>query len=157
MSTELLTAQAEGQLDGKLLTFQIKDTRYGVELGYVIEIISIEYITSVPNVPGYIKGIINLRGKIVPVLDVRLKLGLPEQAYDEKTCIIVVNFNEMQVGLIVDRVSEVVNVNQSNSYPIPEMSQKAEHQFLKSISQIDSKLILNLDFDRFFNDDLPTL
>ena len=152
--SEMLAAAKSDSLEGKLLTFQIQQAVYGVELDHVIEIISIQFITTVPNVPTYIKGIINLRGKIVPVLDVRLKLGLDELAYDDKTCIVVVNVNEMQVGLIVDRVSEVVNVNQSNLFQIPELSQKKEHQYLQSIAQIDGKIILNLDFDSFFNDDL---
>lgn len=155
MTQELLHSVVDNdQMEGKLLTFIINEDRYGVELSHVTEIISILFITSVPNVPPYIKGIINLRGKIVPVIDVRLKLGLQEKAYDDKTCIVVVNVNEMQVGLIVDRVSEVVNINQSNLFQIPEMSVQKEHQYLSSITQIDGKLVLNLDFERFFNDDI---
>ncbi|MEF9976118.1 MAG: chemotaxis protein CheW, partial [Oscillospiraceae bacterium] len=83
---------AEDDLDGKYLTFFIGEATYGVELINVIEIISVQNITNVPGIPGYIKGIINLRGRIVPVIDVRTKIGLEERAYDERTCIIVISW-----------------------------------------------------------------
>lgn len=148
-----LTKTAD-DLSGRFLTFYIEDTIYGIELLHVIEIISIQSITQVPHVPHYIKGIINLRGKIVPVIDVRLKFNLEERAYDEKTCIIVVIIEDMHVGLIVDSVSEVATINQENMAQPPEFKNSRTNKYLQSISQVGEAVILNIDCEKFFHEDL---
>jgi purine-binding chemotaxis protein CheW len=144
-----LQTQNNGQvlddLSGKYLTFMIQDTIYGIELLNVIEILSIQAITRVPRIPDYIKGIINLRGRIVPVIDMRIKFNQPEKSYDERTCIIVIELNDMQVGLIVDQVSEVLTVDNSELEEIPQFSSINNSQYLKSIGKLPSKLILNID------------
>lgn len=139
-------------LAGKYLTFYIADNVYGVELMHVIEIISIQSITRVPNVPNYVKGIINLRGKIAPVIDIRLKFKLEERAYDERTCIIVVSIDNAQVGLIVDSVSEVTVIDSANLSAVTEINRINNNKFLKSIGRIGSKLILNIDCEKIFHD-----
>lgn len=141
-------------LQGKFLTFHIDDTIYGIELLHVIEIISVQNATRIPNVPAYIKGIINLRGKIVPVIDVRLKFKQPERAYDEKTCIIVVVIEDMQVGLIVDRVSEVATVDQAELANPPELGTTSNEKYLQSIATVGEKVVLNIDCYKFFHSDL---
>lgn len=150
MNENINASTALDDLMGRFLTFYIGDTIYGVELLHVLEIISIQAITSVPKVPNYIKGIINLRGKIVPVVDVRLKLGKEEREYDERTCIIVVSIDEMSVGLIVDRVSEVVDIDNVGLSAPPELSSSSTNQYLSSIAKIEDKVILNIDLERFF-------
>ena len=96
----------------EVLFFNIGDTVYGIEIEYINEIIGIEHITVVPKIPDYIKGIINIRGKMVPVISVRKRFGMEEIPYDDRTCIIVLEFeNGIQVGIIVDRVQEVVVVD----------------------------------------------
>lgn len=141
-------------LNGRFLTFYIGDSVFGLELMHVIEIISVQSATGVPNVPSYIKGIINLRGKIVPVIDVRLKFNQEQRAYDDKTCIIVVVIEEMHVGLIVDRVSEVVTVAQEDLAPPPEMGAGGSAGYLGSVSQVGNRVVLNIDCQRFFRTDL---
>lgn len=144
-------------LQGRYLTFYIGDTFYGIELLHVIEIISIQPITRIPHLPHYIKGIINLRGKVVPIIDVRLKFNQEERAYDDKTCIIVVNIHEMNVGLIVDSVSEVVSIDREASSPPPELGSASTDRYLSSIAQVGDKIILNIDIEQFFANDIGDL
>lgn len=143
-------------LSNRYLTFYIGDAIYGIELLHVIEIISIQTITRVPHVSEYIKGIVNLRGKIVPVIDVRLKFRLPEKDYDEKTCIVVVVIDDMNVGLIVDSVSEVATVDLNQLASPPEFSDGATNKYLKSVSTFAGRLILNIDCEKFFQSELES-
>ncbi|NLM79860.1 MAG: purine-binding chemotaxis protein CheW, partial [Clostridiales bacterium] len=96
--------------DGRYLTFSLDSECYGIEIKYVTEIIGIQPITEVPEMPEYIKGIINLRGRIIPVMDVRLRFKKPFREYDERTCIIVIEIRDIVLGLIIDRVSEVLTI-----------------------------------------------
>ncbi|MEG1953437.1 MAG: chemotaxis protein CheW [Hydrogenoanaerobacterium sp.] len=152
MNTNLDTDEID-DLAGKYLTFYIANAVYGVELLHVLEIISIQGITTVPSTPVYVKGIINLRGRIVPVLDVRLKFGQEEKEYDERTCIIVINIDEMMVGLIVDSVSEVVDFSGDALSNLPSFSNVNQNKYIKSISKAADKLVLNLDCKTFLQDD----
>lgn len=158
MATEnTLTNPAEETLDdlnGRFLTFYIGNTIYGIELLHVIEIISIEPVTRVPGVPAYIKGIFNLRGKVVPVIDVRLKFNQEERPYDDKTCIIVVTIHDMQVGLIVDSVSEVVTIGKEERTTPPDLGSGTTDRYLRSIAKIGNRIILNIDCEKFFQNDL---
>ena len=140
-------------LKDRYLLFNIDDTKYGVSLEYVLEIINVQTITQVPGVAHYIKGIINLRGKIIPIIDVRLKLGLPEREYDDKPCIIVLNVNEVQVGVIVDRVSEVVNAENSQ-LSVPSEVGEATSRYLSSILELEDKIVLIIDCEKFFSSEL---
>jgi len=96
----------------KFLTFLVDDEDYGIEIGSVIEIVSVTKITKVPDVPDHIKGVINLRGNVIPVIDVRKRFNIAEKAYDERTCIIVIDVEKSQFGLIVDLVNEVVVIKE---------------------------------------------
>src|SRR3990172_5823963 len=98
----------EDTQEGKYLTFTMGKEEYGIEIHNVTEIIGIQSITDLPDTPDFVKGVINLRGKVIPVLDVRLRFKMEEKAYNDRTCIIVVNIRNMSVGLIVDTVSEVL-------------------------------------------------
>lgn len=154
-STVLNTAEdALDDLNGRFLTFFIDETFYGIELLHVIEIISVQPTTRIPNLPHYIKGIINLRGKVVPVIDVRLKFNQPEREYDDKTCIIVVAINEMLVGLIVDSVAEVVTIDRDDRNPPPDLGNGTGDKYLRSIAKVGNKVILNIDCEKFFASDL---
>ena len=142
-------------LRGRFLTFFIGETYYGIELLNIIEIISVQPITYVPGLPIYFKGIINLRGKVVPIIDFRLKFCLPERAYDEKTCIIVVMIQDMQVGLIVDSVAEVISIEDAQKSDPPELGGNGE-RYLSSIAKVDDKIILNISCEKFFQSDFRT-
>lgn len=147
----------EDDLTGMYLTFCIAEKNYGVELQHVLEIISIQSITTIPSTPHYVQGIINLRGRIVPVIEVRLKFGMEQKAYDERTCIIVLNIDEMYVGLIVDQVSEVLAFGNDMLAPLPEIGSVNSNKYIKSIAQIKDKLVLNLDCVTFLMDDLTPI
>ena len=95
---------------GQLLTFMAGDEQYGFNILDVADIIEIPEVTKIPTAPPFVKGLMNHRGKAVPVMDLRLRLGLPEGEYDDRSCVIVVEINTMQCGLIVDRVSDVQKV-----------------------------------------------
>ena len=153
MSDVMSAVGQSDDLRGRFLTFYIDQTIYGIELLTVIEIISVQPITPVPSLPPYIKGIINLRGKVVPVIDVRLKFDQPERAYDDKTCVIVVTIEDMQVGLIVDIVAEVVSIGDGACNEPPDLG-KSGNGYLSSIAKIGDKVILNIDCKKFFQSDL---
>ena len=109
MYNEITTqAMKEGT---EVLVFYIEDVLYAIDIKYVVEIIGMQPITQIPKIPEYIKGVINIRGKVVPVMSVRKKFQLEEIEYNERTCIIVVELNDISVGLIVDGVSEVLTVD----------------------------------------------
>lgn len=150
----VLEELSSDDLSGRYLTFCIGDKSYGVELMHVLDIISIQTVTRVPSTPHYVKGIINLRGKIVPVIDVRLKFSMEERAYDERTCIIVLNLNDMQVGLIVDQVSEVLNTDSAEISALPEFGSVNSSQFIQSIARSADKLVIILDCEKLLQGDI---
>ena len=145
--------EATDDLAGRFLSFNIEDSLYGIELPYVIEIVSMQQITVVPSLPHYILGIINLRGKVVPVIDVRLKLNQAPRPFDDKTCIIITQIEEMQVGLIVDSVAEVLSSTQTDKMPPPEIPANGEN-YINSIMHLDGKVVLCLDCEKFFSSEL---
>ncbi len=130
---------------GGILTFYIEDQIYGIEIPYITDIIEIQPITFVPKVPSYIEGIINLRGKVIPVINVRDRFGKPKIDYDERTCIIVVENEDSAVGLIIDRVCEVINVTPEQITPPPDYKSVNSNRFIKNIVKNgdDVKLILD--------------
>ena len=138
-------------LNDRYLLFKIDDANYGLPLAMALEILTIQSITRLPRVASYVKGIVNLRGKAIPVIDVRAKLGLPLREYDDKTCIIVLDIHDMHVGLIVDMVSEVTSVLPDQLMPPPKNGTAA---CIASVSQLDDKIVLNLDCEEFFKNDI---
>jgi len=133
--------------DSKFLTFQIGSEDYAFYIQYITEIIGIQKITELPNVPKYIRGLINLRGKVIPIIDVRLRFDKQEREYDERTCIIVTHLNDVHIGLIVDRVSEVLNIPAKDIDLPPTISKGSESRFISGLGKIDGnvKIIVNLE------------
>lgn len=150
--TELLEMEEDTQ-KGKFLIFSLGKEDYGIEIRYVTEIIGIQSITEVPELPLYIKGIINLRGKIIPVMDVRLRFGKPEHEYDERTCVIVIDIRDISIGLIVDRVSEVLNIAEADIVPPPQLDKDCRHKYIKGIGKVDRDVKLLLDCEKLLNDE----
>lgn len=138
---------------GKFLTFSLDGETFGIEIRYVTEIIGIQAITVIPEVPDYIKGIINLRGKVIPVIDVRLKFGKEEIEYNERTCIIVIDINEISVGLIVDFVDEVLNISDENIADAPKSKTGFTNKYIKGIGKVDDKVQLLLDCEKLLKDE----
>jgi purine-binding chemotaxis protein CheW len=138
---------------GKYLTFKLGKEVFGLEIRYVTEIIGIQPISEVPEVPEYVKGIINLRGKIIPVIDVRLKFKKPAVEYDDRTCIIVIDVLESSIGLIVDNVSEVLNISDDNIVDPPDYKTGFHNKYIKSIGRSGEDVKLILDCEKLLNDD----
>ena len=131
----------------KYLTFHLAGEDYGLDIFFVTEIIGIQKITDVPDMPDFIKGVINLRGKVIPVMDVRIKFNLEPREYDERTCIVVVDINNTAVGLVVDEVSEVADIPESQVEPPPNTGKGTSSRYLKGMGKIDDevKILLNVD------------
>lgn len=131
----------------KYLIFSIDEESYGISIKNVIEIIGIEEITKVPELPDYVKGIINLRGKIIPVTDVRLRFKKAEKGYDDRTCIIVIDIDGIFFGLIVDGVKEVASIEESNISPPPVMimNDHAAIGFIQGIGKVEKDIWLIID------------
>lgn len=142
------------EVDQKLLTFSLAEEGYGVSILKVKEIIGMMDITPVPKTPEFIKGVINLRGKIIPIMDLRIKFGMPQQEYDERTCIIVVEVElkgvQKLLGVVVDMVSEVVTVSQNQIEPPPDYGKNMEHNFILGIGKIKDRVVIILDIEEVF-------
>ncbi|MBP1904103.1 purine-binding chemotaxis protein CheW [Paenibacillus turicensis] len=148
---EAVEALEDTQKD-KFLTFALGEQSYGIDIKYVTEIIGIQSITEVPELPNYICGIINLRGKIIPVMDVRLRFKKQFRVYNDRTCIIVVDISNISVGLIVDLVSEVLTIPEADIVPPPEINQ-GTHRFIRGIGKVNQEVKLILDCDKLLNED----
>ncbi|MGG0822656.1 chemotaxis protein CheW [Paenibacillus turicensis] len=148
---EVVEALEDTQKD-KFLTFALGEQSYGIDIKYVTEIIGIQSITEVPELPNYICGIINLRGKIIPVMDVRLRFKKQFRTYNDRTCIIVVDISNISVGLIVDLVSEVLTIPEADIVPPPEINQ-GTHRFIRGIGKVNQEVKLILDCDKLLNED----
>jgi len=131
----------------KYLTFHLGTEDYGIEIRFVTEIIGIQKITIIPEMPDYIKGVINLRGKIIPVMDVRMRFKLEPRAYDERTCVVVVNIHDSAVGLVVDTVSEVADIPESQIESATGLNNNKSNAFIQGIGKIgdDIKIILDVN------------
>ncbi len=142
----------------KYLTFHLHGEDYGIEIRFVTEIIGIQNITKVPDMPVFLKGVINLRGKVIPVMDVRARFKLPERDYDERTCIIVVNIDDIAIGLVVDKVQEVVDIPETQVEPAPEMSKGKSSPFLQGMGKIgdEVKILLNVE-QLLYDEELQTI
>lgn len=159
--TELTNAQVERdmsedaktleqQLAGKYLTFHLGEEVFGLEILKVQEIIGIERVTSVPGTPDHVRGVINLRGKVIPIIELRLKFALEHTEDTDRTCIIVVQVmrgdEQLVVGVIVDAVSEVLEIASKDIEPAPELGDEGK-SYLLGIGKVDKAVIMLLDID----------
>jgi len=152
-SLETIHDMEEDTLKGRFLTFAIGKEEYGIEIRHVTEIIGIQPISQVPELPGYLKGIINLRGKIIPVMDVRLRFKKEPMEYSDRTCIIVVDISNISVGLIVDKVAEVLAIPDENIVPPPELKTGFHNRYIKGIGKSGDEVKLLLDCEKLLNDE----
>ena len=140
------------KLAGKYLTFGLAQEEYGLEILKVQEIIKMMDITRIPRAPDYVRGVINLRGKVIPVVDLRLKFGMEAKETTDKTCVIVLqiqkNDHSVTMGIIVDEVSEVLDVAEGQIEPTPEFGGDATADFILGVGKVGRKVIMLLDSDR---------
>jgi purine-binding chemotaxis protein CheW len=142
----------------KYLTFHLAGEDYGIEIRFVTEIIGIQQITEVPDMPTFIRGVINLRGKVIPVMDVRARFKIEARDYDDRTCIIVVNIDGTEVGLVVDEVSEVADIPEKNVEPPPRTGNSSGNRCIQGMGKIGTEVKILLDVQELlFNDEMQKL
>ena len=137
---------------GKFLTFFLSSEEYGIEILKVQEIIGVLAITPIPRTPAFIKGVINLRGRIIPIIDLRLKLSMEEAKHTEETCFIVVQAHGMHMGVVVDKVSEVLDIASENVDDAPSMGDDVNTDYILGIGKAGDKVKLLLDIDKVLSE-----
>lgn len=148
-------------IQDKYLTFLVRDDEFGIEIQYIEDIIKMQDITKVPGTSGYIIGITNLRGTIVPVMDIRIRFGIEKREYDERTCIIVISVDGMLVGIVVDAVLEVLNLPASKvTHPPKTRSAAKENRYVRGIASLheedeEESVKLLLDISQLLYDGDP--
>lgn len=140
--------ELEDTMKNKYLTFSLGKEDYGVEIRFVTEIIGIQQITEVPELPDYVKGIINLRGKIIPVMDIRLRFKKEPREYNDRTCIIVIEVEDISIGLIIDTVEEVLTISEHEVVPPPQFDNEFHHKYIKGIGKVENTVKLIIDCER---------
>ena len=143
--------------EGKYLTFSLNKEEYGIGILKIKEIIGMMPITTVPQTPEYVKGVINLRGKVIPVLDLRLRFGMREVEYTDRTCIIVVEIDgtlsTMIIGIVVDSVSEVLNIKGEDIEDAPTFNKSVKTEYIMGMAKMDGKVKILLDIDEVLSAD----
>ena len=143
--------------EGKYLTFTLANEEYGISILKIREIIGMMPITSVPRTPEFVKGVINLRGKVIPVMDLRLKFGMDAIDYTDRTCIIVVEIlsqaGTVQIGTVVDSVSEVLNVGGNDIEETPSFGTKLDTEYILGMAKMEGGVKILLDIDKVLNDE----
>ena len=145
MSTQSAVVDAGRQLAGKYLTFVLAEEEYGIEILKVREIIGMMIITAVPRTPEYVKGVVNLRGKVIPVIDLRLNFGMEAGAATEQTCIIVVDVEGVEMGVMVDRVSEVLDIADEEIEDAPAFGEAIHTDFILGMGKAGERVTILLD------------
>lgn len=154
MSTaeEAMIDQAdEENLDQMYLIFSVSEEGYGVQIKYVTEIVGLQKIIPVPDVPEFIKGVINLRGQVIPVMDVRTRFRMPKQQYDDRTVIIVLEHDTIKTGLVVDGVNDVLELNGDQISPPPQREEGGTSSIITGVGQHDEKISFLLDVERLLH------
>ena len=146
-------SKSSGVEIAKALTFEIDDKIYGVDISYVTEIVGVPHITVIPGLPYYIKGVINVRSKVIPILDVRSRFDLPEKEHDDKTSTIIINYLDIQVGIIVDQVLEVASIKAENKADIPALERVNNNKFIEYILETNDSIKMILDVKKLIFDD----
>jgi purine-binding chemotaxis protein CheW len=141
------------QMAGKYLTFIVGSEIYGIEILKVQEIIGMMNVTKFPKAPYYVRGVINLRGNVIPVIELRKKFDMDVIEDTEKTCIIVIQLEKLREGIIVDEVREVIDISEQNIETPPQFGIDDDMNFVKGVGKIDEKVIILLDIDRLISGD----
>ncbi len=141
--------EAQGALEA--LAFTLGSEEYGIDILKVQEIRGYDTVTRVANAPDFIKGVINLRGIIVPIIDMRIKFNLGTPTYDQFTVVIVLNIGERVVGMVVDSVSDVITLNRDQIKPAPEMGTAMNTDYLVGLGTLDERMVILIDIDRLMS------
>lgn len=139
-------------MENQIVVFELSSEYFGVEIAKVESIIKMQPITQMPHVPVFVEGVTNLRGKVLPVIDLRKRFGLPPQEADKNSRIIVVSGDGTEVGMIVDGVSEVVSVPEGTVEAAPAITTSVDSAFITGIAKLDSRLVILLDLNRILSE-----
>jgi len=139
---------SDGNAATQYLTVNLADEEYGIDILAVREIRGWTSVTRIPQAPGYVLGVLNLRGAIVPVLDLRLRFGLSREEYSGTTVTVIITVAGRLFGIVVDAVSDVLDVEQSNVRPVPDMGTAVDTEYLKGLTAIGERMVLLLDADK---------
>jgi len=146
--SNVAVAEATKQRAGKYLTFMLAEEEYGLEILKVREIIKMMEITSVPRTPEFVKGVVNLRGKVIPVVDLRLKFGMPLAETTEETCIIVVDVGGIEMGTIIDQVNEVLDITEDEIDDAPSFGTDVDTEFILGMGKTGDRVSILLDIGK---------
>jgi len=153
--------EAASRREGKYLTFTLAGEEYGIGILKIKEIIGMIPITTVPRTPEFVRGVVNLRGKVIPVIDLRLRFGMEENDYTERTCIIVVEIGEdantVQIGIVVDAVSEVLNIKSDEIADTPTFGSRLDTDYILGMAKMEGGVKILLDIDTVLNEQDVTL
>ena len=140
--------------EGQFLTFTLNSEEYGIEILKVREIIGVMDITTVPQTPEFMKGVINLRGTVIQVVDLRLKFSMQEEEHTQETCVIVVETNSSQVGIMVDSVSEVLNIQNGEIEETPSFGQGIDTDFIMGLGKVKERIIILLNIEQILSSEV---
>jgi len=146
-----MTAQAGSDELLQLVSFKIGEEEFGVDILKVQEINRMVEVTRVPNAPEYVDGVINLRGKVIPIVDLRRRLGMPRKEHSKDTRIVVVELNGKITGFVVDAVSEVLRIPRSVTEPPPSIVAGIEAEYITAVGKLEDRLLILLDLERIFS------
>ncbi len=138
----------------RFLTFYVDEEQYGIGIKHVIEIIGMQKITEIPEQPKYVNGIINLRGKIIPTIDIRVRFDKEKRPYDERTCIIVIDVLDKLIGIIVDQVSEVTTIDQTSISEPPTFDNNSTDRFINGIARVNEAIIILVNIHKIVADEV---
>lgn len=153
LENEFLDEDDEDTQRDKFLTFQLGQEEYGIEIRFVTEVVGLQKITAVPDMPDFVKGVINLRGQVIPVMDVRKRFKMEPREYDDRTCVVVVEVNETAIGMVVDEVREVQDIPEAQIDPPPKVSQKSSSRFIQGLGKIGEKVTIVLNVQKLLYDE----
>ncbi len=143
-------SEINGQ-DEKIIVFQLKDEEFGVPVQQVGSIERMQHITRVPSTPDFVKGVINLRGVVTPIIDLRTRFDLESKEHDESTRIIIVHYNDMEVGLIVDSANDVIDIPKEAIEPPPEVVGTVEAEYIQGVAKLERRLLILLNLQKVFS------
>ena len=151
IDSDLLAINEADDIENMYLTFDVQNEEYAVNIAYVTEIVGLQKVSEVPDVPPFIKGVINLRGKVIPVMDMRLRFGLPRREYGDRTTIIVLEMDDVPTGLVVDQVTDVISVPPESIAPPPRWQGTDEQGVIKGLGKREDGVSIILDVPRLLS------
>ncbi|MGL6225671.1 MAG: chemotaxis protein CheW [Thermoguttaceae bacterium] len=158
LGKEGFVQEEEDTLKDMYLSFRLGDEDYCLEIRHVTEIVGMQKVTEVPDMPHYVKGVVNLRGQVIPVIDMRLRFNMPGRDYDERTCIVVISLHGGQVGLVVDTVNEVRSIEESNVSPPPKSGGVPSAAYIRGLGKVGDEVKIILDANKLlFEDEMSNL